>query len=100
MAAPLAEVWTAWQGQAMRDQWLPEAPFEVRRATVNKLMHLTLPGSTRVRAAFSEKNGKTKVVVTHAKLESKADATRMHSYWSEALARLKAIVEDYGNVTR
>jgi uncharacterized protein YndB with AHSA1/START domain len=93
MAAPLAEVWAAWQNQAARDRWLPEAPFEVRKTTVNKAIHLDWPGGTRVRAAFSEKNGRTKLVVTHGKLESNADATRMHTYWSEALARLKAIVE-------
>jgi hypothetical protein len=94
MAAPLGEVWAAWQDQAARDRWLPKAPFEVRKATVNKVMHLNWPDGTRVSAAFSEKNGKTKLVVTHAKLETNADATRRHAYWSEALACLKAIVED------
>jgi hypothetical protein len=93
VGAPLAEVWAAWQDQATRDRWLPEAPFEVRWTTLNKVIHLNWLGGTRVRARFSEKNGRTKMVVTHGKLESNADATRMHSYWSEALARLKAIVE-------
>lgn len=100
MAAPLAEVWAAWQDQAKRDRWLPEAPFEVRRATVNKVMHLNWPDGTRVSAAFFDRNGKTKLVVTHAKLESNAIATRMHTYWSEALARLKAIVEFKDIVTK
>jgi hypothetical protein len=93
MVAPLAEVWAAWQDQGARDPWLPQVPFEVRKTTPNKVMHLNWPGGTRVRAAFLEKNGRTKVMVTHGKLESNSDATRMHTYWSEALARLKVILE-------
>jgi uncharacterized protein YndB with AHSA1/START domain len=93
LAAPLAAVWTAWDDPETRGRWLPEATFEVRSATTHKVIHLNWPDGTRVTAAFSEKDGKTKVVVTHAKLEANADATRMHTYWSEALARLKAIVE-------
>ena len=68
MAAPLAAVWAAWQDQAARDRWLPAAPFEVRRATLNKAMHLNWADGTRVSAAFSERNGRTRVVVTHARL--------------------------------
>jgi hypothetical protein len=100
VGAPLGEVWAAWQDQATRDRWLPEMPFEVRKTTVNKVIHLNWPGGTRVRAAFSEKNGRTKMVVRHAKLESNADATRMYNYWSEALTHLKAIVEHKGDAAK
>jgi hypothetical protein len=97
MRAPLTEVWAAWQDETMRDRWLPNAPFEVRKATVNKVMHLNWPDGTRVSAAFLDRKGRTKLVVTHSKLESDAIATRMHTYWSKALARLKGIVEGQGN---
>jgi len=94
LAAPLAEVWAAWQEKDTRERWLPDAAFEVRKTVPHKAMHLDWPGGSRVRAVFSEKNGKTKLVVTHARLEQTADATSMHVYWSDALVRLKAILED------
>jgi hypothetical protein len=35
MAAPLAQVWAAWQDQGARDPWLPQVPFEVRETTLD-----------------------------------------------------------------
>jgi hypothetical protein len=100
LGAPLEAVWAAWQDPATRDLWLPEAPFVVSKVTIHKAIHLNWPDGSRVRVAFSEKKGRTKIVVTHGKLEANVDATRMHAYWSDALASLKVLLENKGSVTK
>jgi hypothetical protein len=93
MAAPLAAVWNAWQDRAALDRWLPSARFAAKTTTPNRIMHLTWSDGTSVSVIISEKAGRTKVVVSHAKLPLKADVERVRAYWSEALRRLKSLVE-------
>jgi uncharacterized protein YndB with AHSA1/START domain len=89
--APRVAVWAAWQDPGTLARWLPDAKFEISKAVPQKILHLDWPGETRVAVRLYERRGKTRVVVSHAKVPE-SDAESMKSYWSEALERLKAIV--------
>jgi hypothetical protein len=93
VAAPLAAVWAAWRDRATLNRWLPGASFQVRSFTQDKIMHLEWPDGTKVDVAFKEKGGRTRTVVTHGRLPEQADIERVRPYWTEALERLKKVVE-------
>jgi Activator of Hsp90 ATPase homolog 1-like protein len=93
LAAPLPVVWAAWHDPAVRDRWLPGAKFEIDRSTPNQAMHLQWPDGTKVNVDFSESNGRTKIVVIHNKLSDESAVERTQAYWSEALERLKTVLE-------
>jgi len=93
LTAPLPVVWAAWHDRVTLDRWLPGARFEVGKSTPQKTLHLLWGDGTKVVVAFSEKDGKTKVAVSHEKLAEIAEVPRLQTYWSEALDRLRDAVE-------
>jgi hypothetical protein len=91
VAVPRSAVWAAWQDSATLARWLPDAKFEVSHAVPEKILRLDWPDETRVAVRFYERRGKTRVVVSHAKL-AESDAERLQKYWSAALDRLQVLV--------
>ena len=91
---PLTKVWRAWRNPALRERWLPDASFEVRRMRYRKGLYLNWPDGSRVCAVFRGKGSKTKVVVSHRTLTEFADVERMKVYWSGALQRLRALLTE------
>ncbi len=92
ISAPLMKVWSAWRNPRIRERWLPEAPFELRRMRYRKSIYLRWPDGSRVSAVFLPKPGRTKVVVSHRTLAEQADVDRMKDYWAGALQRLRTLL--------
>jgi uncharacterized protein YndB with AHSA1/START domain len=89
-------LFVAWNDPKARARWLPRAPLELRRAVRGKSLRMTWKtGDSRVLVNFLAKgNGRSQVQVEHGKLPSAAAVTRQKAFWSEALGRLKAVLED------
>jgi uncharacterized protein YndB with AHSA1/START domain len=89
-------LFSAWSDPKARARWLPRAPLELRRAVDGKSMRMTwTSGKSRVEVNFFAKGtAKSQVQVEHGKLPSARAVTRQKAYWSEALGRLKAVLED------
>jgi hypothetical protein len=94
----LERLFEAWHDPKSRAQWLPKAPIEVRRAVDRKSLRMTwTTGRSRVDVNFLAKGaGRSQVQVEHARLPSSAAVTRQKTFWSAALARLKALLEREG----
>ena len=90
----LDKLYAAWSEPRQRSRWLPDAPLELRRATDGKSMRMTWTlGGSRVDVGFFAKgDGKSMVQVQHDKLRDAASVAHQKT-WSEALARLKALLE-------
>jgi hypothetical protein len=93
LAAPLALVWDAWQDQEVRARWLPDIALQVTQSAEHKLLHFDLADHSHAVVKFSEKSGKTRVAVTHARLQSDADLERWKEYWAAALVRLNGVMK-------
>jgi uncharacterized protein YndB with AHSA1/START domain len=94
IAAPIAKAYRAWTDEKTRKKWLP-SNVTIRKATTNKSLRLNWDdGKTIVATAFLAKgDGKTQVVAQHNKLPHAKSAARMKKFWSEALDRLKELIE-------
>jgi uncharacterized protein YndB with AHSA1/START domain len=95
VATPLDNLYNAWSDPQVRARWLLDAPVEVRRSTDGKSIRMTwTAGNSSVDVGFYPKGpGKSMVAIQHGKLPKAADATRQKAFWSEALERLKALLE-------
>jgi uncharacterized protein YndB with AHSA1/START domain len=95
VATDLDRLYAAWNEPRQRARWMPEAPIEVRRSSDGKSMRITWTANdSRVDVGFfAAGKGKSRVQVGHAKLASAAAVKRQKAYWSEALERLKALLE-------
>ena len=95
IAADLDRLYAAWNEPRQRAKWLPDAPIEVRRSSDGKSMRITwTANASRVDVGFfAAGKGKSRVQVGHGKLASAAAVKRQKAYWSEALLRLKALLE-------
>jgi hypothetical protein len=93
--APLSFLYSSFENERTRKGWLGEDGLVVRKATKNKSMRFTWKdGKTILSASFVPKDkDKSQVVVQHCKLPSAAAASRMKTYWSKALDRLRQAVE-------
>jgi uncharacterized protein YndB with AHSA1/START domain len=91
VAAPRAAVWAAWQDPGTLARWLPGAKFEISKTVPLKTLHLEWPDETRVAVRLYERRGKTRIVVSHARL-AESQAEPLQKYWCDALDRLKVMV--------
>jgi hypothetical protein len=91
LPVPLPAAWAAWQDPGTLERWLPDAKFEVAKTVPLKTLHLGWPGGARVTVRFYERSNKTRVVVSHGKVDE-SDAERLQEYWAGALERLRVIV--------
>jgi uncharacterized protein YndB with AHSA1/START domain len=88
-------LYDAWSDPKLRARWLLDAPLEVRRSTDGKSMRMTwTAGGSDVDVGFFAKGaGKSTVQVQHGKLKSAAAVARQKRFWTDALDRLKALLE-------
>ncbi|MGZ5087472.1 MAG: hypothetical protein ACXWGU_10280 [Usitatibacter sp.] len=95
VATGVRHLFDAWSDPKMRARWLADAPLEVRRSTDGKSIRMTWTagGSDVDVGLFSKGANKSSVQVQHGKLRSGAAVARQKAYWSEALDRLKALLE-------
>ena len=94
----VASLYDAWKNPALRARWLLDAPLEVRRSSDGKSLRMTwTAGGSSVDVRFQAKGpGKSQVAVEHARLKDRKSATVQKAFWSEALDRLKALLEPKG----
>ena len=95
VGAELEKLYDAWSDPRMRARWLLDAPVEVRRTTDGRSIRMTWTvGESSVDVNFYRKGeAKSQVQVEHSKLRNATAAKRQKAFWSEALERLKAILE-------
>ena len=94
IASPVGKAFKAWTIEKTRKEWLP-AKLEIRKATTNKSLRITWEdGKTSLAVAFYPKGAdKSQVVAQHAKLPDAKSAAKMKKFWSQALDRLKSVLE-------
>ena len=91
--APISKAFKAWVDDKTRKLWLP-ANFSIRKSTTNKSIRITWSDGTDVVAGFYPKGeGKCQVVAQHGKLKDAKGAAKMKEFWSDALGRLKDLLE-------
>ena len=92
---PLHRLFDAWSDPQVRSRWLLDAPVEVRRSTDGKSIRMTWTvGDSNVDVGFFAKGAdKSQVQVEHSKLRSAAAVAKQKAFWSDALNRLKALLE-------
>ena len=85
-------LFTAWEDDASRRQWLGVEPITIRRATRPKSMRITWSDDqTNVDVSFWDKGpAKSTVQVQHSKLADRDEVEAMRTFWRAALARLAA----------
>lgn len=93
IGAPLAAVFAAWQPGTV-EKWFGDAPFTVRRQTLNKSLRITWSDGTNVEVNFYDKSSggtpKAQVAVQHDKLASAKGVAASKAFWTGALDRLTA----------
>ena len=92
---PVATLYAACNDAEQRARWLPGHQPALRTATENKSMRFTWDdGETVLSVNFYAKGEhKSQIVVEHSKLASAEDAAAKKAFWSEALDRLKQVLE-------
>lgn len=95
IAAPLSRLFRAWEDRRIRDKWLEDPGFVIRKATPGKSMRITwVDGTTSVDAGFYAKgDGKSQISVQHGRLASAREAARLKVYWAAQLGKLKEMLE-------
>jgi hypothetical protein len=92
----LTRLYAAWSDPLQRARWLPNAPIEVSRSTDGKSMRMRwTQGGSHVDVGFYAKGAdKSMVALEHGKLASARAVATQKAFWSDALARLKTLLED------
>ena len=95
MAASVGRLYGAWEDPKLRELWLGQAPIAVKRATDGKSMRMTwTAGGSSVQVNFyPASDGRSRVQVQHDRLDDAKARTMQKSFWSDALDRLKAMLE-------
>jgi uncharacterized protein YndB with AHSA1/START domain len=95
VSTSLGNLYNAWNDPEIRSRWLLDAPVEVRKCTDGKSIRMTwTAGNSNVDVGFFPKGpDKSRVAVQHGKLARAAEVKRQKAFWSEALERLKALLE-------
>ncbi|MBW8874679.1 MAG: DUF4287 domain-containing protein [Acidobacteria bacterium] len=94
IAVPVSRLFAAWTDEALRQRWLPDADFTVRKATPDKSLRIAWGDGTNAEVNFYPKGeAKSQVAVDHKKLPDAQEAARRKAWWSEALDRLRETLE-------
>jgi Activator of Hsp90 ATPase homolog 1-like protein. len=93
--APLAKLYKSFATEKARTAWLGENGMSVRKATPNKSMRVTwVDQKTSLEINFYPKAAdKSQVVVQHSKLDNASAASKMKTYWTKALDRMREVLE-------
>jgi len=83
-------LFTAWEDDALRRQWLGDEALTIRKATRAKSMRITWSdGHTNLDVSFWDKGpAKSTVQVQHSRLADRADVEARRSFWRSALTRM------------
>jgi hypothetical protein len=95
VSATLPQAYAVWERPTRRKRFLTEdISFSTRRDS-KVLRFGWRENASRVSVSFTPRSRtRTQVTVTHEKLKGSADVTRMKAFWSDALDRMQALVED------
>ncbi|MGE0357686.1 MAG: SRPBCC domain-containing protein [Burkholderiales bacterium] len=95
MLAPVDRLFGAWSDPGLRSLWLGAAPVAVKRSTQAKSLRMTwTDGGSSVEVNFYPAGaGRSRVQVQHDKLADGRAREAQKAFWSEALDRLKAMLE-------
>jgi len=93
--APVRAAYAAWAQESQRRRWLGTVAIAVRTSTPEKTMRITWSdGASSVEVYFYSKGaGRSQVNVQHRKLASARDVASMRGFWSDALERLRHLLE-------
>lgn len=97
IAVPVSRLYKSWNDPVSLRRWLPDAAgMTIRKANLNKSMRITwIDGRSSVEVNFWNKGAaKSQVVVQHSKLESPKELAHWKVYWSEALLKLQAFLQE------
>jgi len=96
LPVPVERLFSAWEDEDQRSQWLPGAALSVRRATPAKSMRLDWEADGSLVSVYFYEKGeqRSQVAVNHEKLGSREQAEAMKGYWSLALNRLAAYLQE------
>jgi hypothetical protein len=95
VAVPVERLFDAFVDGSLRGRWLPEGELRERTARKPKSARFDWAGGeTRVNVTFLDKgDGRSTVVVEHARLADAREAERMKASWRERLATLGSKLE-------
>jgi uncharacterized protein YndB with AHSA1/START domain len=95
VGAGLDRLYGAWSDPKLRALWLGAAPVKVTRATEGKSLRIAwTAGDSRVEVNFAAAaGGRSRVQVEHGRLADEAARAEQKAFWSEALDRLKTMLE-------
>jgi len=94
IAAPVGQAFAAWREATLREQWLPDTPLTVRKATPHKSIRILWADDSLLSVNFWPKGSlKCQVVPQHAKLPTPEAAEKMKAYWSAKLEDLRVFLE-------
>jgi uncharacterized protein YndB with AHSA1/START domain len=93
---PLAKLFKSVANEKARKAWLQEDGLTTRKTTPNKSIRITWSdGKSSLEINFYSKgDDKSQVVVQHSKLPDAKASAKMKAYWSKALDRLRASLEN------
>jgi uncharacterized protein YndB with AHSA1/START domain len=96
VAAPVGRLFDAFVDQSSRRRWLANDRLRQRTATKPKSARFDwADDESRVNVTFLSKDeGKSTVVVEHARLRDGEEAQRMKAHWRARLRSLKALLEE------
>lgn len=84
----------AWTDGLIRERWLPDVSFVVRKATPGRSIRMTWMDGSRVDVEFYEKGEtKSQVSVEHRNLPDREGVERQRAFWRSALGRMKSLLE-------
>jgi uncharacterized protein YndB with AHSA1/START domain len=87
-------LYAAWLDPRQRLRWLGDMEINITTATPGKSIRASLPDGTRLDVNYYLKGeGKSQVTVEHQKLPDATSAEARKTFWSDALNRLKAYLE-------
>ena len=91
----LSKLYKSFANEKARSLWLGENGIHIRKATSNKSMRVTWSDQkTSLEINFYSKAAdKSQVVVQHSKLATASAASKMKTYWTKSLDRLRATLE-------
>ena len=94
IAAPLADLWDAWQRPGIRHLWLHAPGVSLRRAVPRKSLRLIWNDGSSVSVTLAgQAGGRCLVTVEHSRIESAARAAALRQFWPTALERLRKRLE-------
>jgi len=91
---PIEELYSYFNAETKRKEWLPFDDFTIRKATEFKSLRVTWDqDKSSLNINFYKKNDeKSQVVIQHVKLKSDTEAKRSALFWSDMLDKLKEII--------